>query len=228
FLVDGVSANVAIAIGTQLAVQGAGSAPGLSAQGGTNSLVAVDALQEFRIESSAYAPEFGRMPGGQISIVTRSGTNAYHGTLFEYFRDDALDSADYFVVRQGLAKPQEQQHDFGGTLGAPIKRDRTFVFASYEGLRLDQPKSAVTEVPSAAARAAASAAMQPIFAGFPLPNGPDTRNGLSQFSASYSDPSRLNATSVRLDHTVTPSLTVFGRYNYAPSTASSRLGSFAI
>ncbi|HMF95616.1 MAG TPA: carboxypeptidase regulatory-like domain-containing protein [Vicinamibacterales bacterium] len=228
FMVDGVSANLGVAIGTGVGVQGAGAAPGLSAQGGTNSLVSVDALQEFRIESSTYAPEFGRMPGGQVSIVTRSGTNAYHGTLFEYFRDDALDSADYFVVRQGLAKPQERQHDFGGTLGGPIERDRTFMFASYEGLRLDQPKSAVTEVPSLASRAAASAAVQPLFAGFPLPNGPDTRTGLSQFSASYSDPSRLNATSVRIDHTVTPALTVFGRYNYAPSSASSRLGSFAI
>src|SRR5262245_7991824 len=228
FLVDGVSANVGVAIGTGLGVQGAGAAPGLSAQGGTNSLVSVDALQEFRIESSTYAPEFGRMPGGQLSIVTRSGTNAYHGTAFEYFRDDALDSADYFVVRQGLAKPNEQQHDFGRALGGPIVRDRTFVFASYEGLRLDQPKSAVTEVPSLVSRAAAAATLQPMFAAFPLPNGPDTTRGLAQFSASYSDPSRLNATSVRVDHTFAPSQTMFGRYNYAPSRASSRLGSFAI
>src|SRR5262249_9570546 len=228
FLVDGVSANVAIAIGTQLAVQGAGSAPGLSAQGGTNSLVSVEALQEFRIESSTYAPEFGRMPGGQVSIVTRSGTNAYHGTLFEYFRDDALDSADYFVVRQGLPKPKEQQHDFGGTFGGPIERNRTLMFVSYEGLRLDQPKSAVTEVPSIASRAAASSAVQATLAAFPLPNGPETANGFAQFSASYSDPSRLNATSVRVDHTFAPSLTLFGRYNSAPSSASSRLGSFGV
>jgi hypothetical protein len=228
FLVDGVSANVGIAIGTQLAVQGAGAAPGLSAQGGTNSLVSVDALEEFRIESSTYAPEFGRMPGGQVSIVTRSGTNTYHGTIFEYFRDDALDSADYFAKRQGLPKPKEQQHDFGGSFGGPIERDRTFMFVSYEGLRLDQPKSAVTEVPSIASRAVAPEAVQPMFAAFPLPNGPDTTNGFAQFSASYSDPSRLNATSIRIDHTFTPSLTVFGRYNYAPSNASSRLGSFGV
>jgi hypothetical protein len=228
FLVDGVGANVAVVIGTGLGVQGAGATPGLSAQGGTNSLVSIDALQEFRIESSTYAPEFGRMPGGQVSIVTRSGTNAYHGTLFEYFRDDALDSADYFVIRQGLSKPKERQHDFGGTFGGPIERGRTFVFVSYEGLRLDQPKSAVTEVPSLASRAAAAGAVQPMFAAFPLPNGPDTANGLSQFSTSYSDPSRLNATSVRIDHTFATSLTLFGRYNYAPSSASSRLGSYAI
>jgi len=227
FMVDGVSANVGVFIGTGLGVQGAGAVPGLSAQGGTNSLVSVDALQEFRIESSTYAPEFGRMPGGQISIVTRSGTNAYHGSLFEYFRNDALDSADYFTARQGLPKPEESQHDFGGTFGGPIARDRTFLFASYEGLRLEQPKSAVTEVPSVASRAAASPALQPIFAGFPIPNGPETRNGLAQFSTSYSDPSQLDATSIRVDHTIRPSVRVFGRYNYAPSNASSRLGSFA-
>src|SRR5262249_27378105 len=172
--------------------------------------------------------ELGRVGGGQVSIVTRSGTNTYHGTLFEYFRDDALDSADYFVVRQGLSKPKERQHDVGGTFGGPIERDRTFMFVSYEGLGLDQPRSAVTEVPSITSRGAAPSALQPILAAFPLPNGPETANGFAQFSASYSDPSRLNATSVRVDHTLAPSLTLFGRYNYAPSSASSRLGSFGV
>src|SRR5262245_18849669 len=159
FMVDGVSANVGVQSGTALGVLGAGAAPGLSAQGGTNSLVSVDALQEFRLESSTYAPEFGRTPGGQIAMVTRSGTNQFHGSLFEYFRNDALDAADYFVKRLGLSKPKEHQNDFGGVFGGPIKRDRTFVFVSYEGLRLDQPKSAVTEVPSLASRLAASEAL---------------------------------------------------------------------
>src|SRR5262245_17816912 len=107
FMVDGVSANVGVQPAAGLGPAGAGAAPGLSAHGGTNSLVSVDALQEFKIQSSTYAPEFGRTPGGQISIVTRSGTNQIHGSLFEYFRNDELDSADYFVKRQGLAKPRE-------------------------------------------------------------------------------------------------------------------------
>jgi hypothetical protein len=130
FMVDGVSANVAVQPGTALGLQGAGAVPGFSAQGGTNSLVSVDALQEFKIQSSTYAPEFGRVPGGQISLVTRSGTNQYHGSLFEYFRNDELDSTDYFVKRQGLSKPEENQHDFGGVFGGPIERDRMFVFVS--------------------------------------------------------------------------------------------------
>src|SRR4030095_8248776 len=166
FTVDGVRANVVLHSGHEVGLQGAGAAPGLSAQGSTNSLVSVDALQEFKIQTSTYAPEFGRMPGGQISIVTRSGTNQFHGLIFEYFRNDKLDSADYFVKRQGLTKPREHQHDFGGVLGGPIKRDRAFVFFSYEGLRLDQPKSAVTEVPSQTSRLAASDALKPFFAAF--------------------------------------------------------------
>lgn len=227
FMVDGVSANVAVQPTAGLGPSGAGAAPGLSAQGGTNSLVSVDALQEFRIETSTYAPEFGRSPGGQISIVTRSGTNQFHGSVFEFFRDDALDSADYFVKRRGLAKPQEQQHDFGGVFGGPIERNRTFVFFSFEKLQLDQPRTADTEVPSLASRLAASQAVKPILDAFPLPNGPDTANGLARFSASYSDPSTLTATSVRVDHALASALNVFARYNYAPSKGTSRLGSFA-
>ena len=228
FMVDGVSANVGVQATAGLGPAGAGAAPALSAQGGTNSLVSIDAMQEFRIQSSSYAPEFGRTPGGQISIVTRSGTNRFRGSLFEYFRNDVLDSTDYFVKRQRLAKPQERQHDFGGVFGGPIMRDRVFVFVSYEGLRLDQPKSAITEVPSQASRSAAPDAVKPIFAAFPAPNGPETANGLAQFSASYADPSSLDATSVRVDGTLGPSLTAFVRYNYAPSEGSSRLGSFAV
>src|SRR5260221_4477389 len=86
WMVDGVSANVGISSGVTPGNGLGGALPSFSAQGGTNSLVSVDALQEFRIQTSTYAPEFGRTPGGQISIVTRSGTNQYHGTLFDYLR----------------------------------------------------------------------------------------------------------------------------------------------
>lgn len=228
FMVDGVSANVAVVSGTGLGVSGAGASPAISAQGGTNSLVSVDALQEFKIETSTYAPEFGRTPGAQVSMVTRSGSNEYHGSLFEYFRDDALDASDYFVERQNLAKPEERQHAFGGVFGGPIQRTRTFVFASYEGLRLGQPRSAVTEVPSLASRLAASTALRPYFDSFPVPNGPETARGLARFSASYSDPSTMDATSVRIDRRFGDALNVFARYNHAPSEGSSRLGSFGI
>jgi hypothetical protein len=106
----------------------------------------VDALQEFRIQTSTYAPEFGRQPGGQISIVTRSGTNQFHGSLFDYLRNDKLDANDWFGDHAGLSKPKERQNDFGGTLGGPIWKGKTFFFFSYEGLRLRLPVTALTPV----------------------------------------------------------------------------------
>src|SRR5260370_40302495 len=94
WMVDGVSANIGIGPNTNTNPgNGLGGALGaFSVLGGTNSLVSVDALQEFRVQTSTYAPEFGRQPGGQISILTRSGPNHFHGTLFDYLRKDALDA----------------------------------------------------------------------------------------------------------------------------------------
>src|SRR5262249_45474316 len=142
FTVDGVSANFGVTGYFPLVQAGGGSLPALSVSGGTNSLVSVDAMQELRLQTSSFAPEFGRPPGGQIAIVTRSGTNGLHGSASEYFRSGALDATDWFANANHLDKPDERQHDFGGVLGGPIARDRTFFFASYEGLRLHQPGTA--------------------------------------------------------------------------------------
>src|SRR4029077_4900402 len=89
------------------------------------SLISVDAMQEFRVQASSFAPEFGRTPGGQISIVTRSGTNAFHGTLFEYFRNGVLDANYWFADFNHLAKPEERQNNFCGVFGGPIVKDKT-------------------------------------------------------------------------------------------------------
>lgn len=238
FTVDGVSANIGIAASGNNGQAVLGSMPGFSVSGGTSNLVSVDALQEFKILTSTFAPEFGRTPGGQIQIVTRAGTNRFSGTLFHYFRNDVLDATDWFInANPQLRKSPLRQNDFGGVIGGPVLlprfgeggkqpwyngRDRTFFFFSYEGLCLRQPFFAVTDVPSRAARVAAPAAIRPILNAFPLPNGPDRINGLADFAATYSDPSTLNATSVRLDHAVNSRLNIFGRYNYAPSSAGQR------
>ena len=221
FTVDGVSANFGIT-GVTLGQTAGGALPALSASGGTNSLVSVDAMQEFRVQTSSFAPEFGRTPGGQISIVTRSGTNAFHGTLFEYFRNDVLDARDWFVNFNGLAKPAERQNDFGGVFGGPILKDRTFFFFSYEGLRLRQPSTQQSAVPDVASRQAAPTTMRPYLNAFPVPNGAALGAGLAQFNASYSIPSTLDAYSVRVDHVVNSKLSVFGRYNYSPSSINQR------
>jgi hypothetical protein len=222
FTVDGVSANFGVTGFIAMMQSASGALPALSASGGTNSLVSVDAMQEFRIQTSSFAPEFGRTPGGQISIATRSGTNAFHGTLFEYFRNDVLDAKDWFVNFNGQAKPKERLNDFGGVLGGPVIKDKTFFFFSYEGQRLRQPSSLQTVVPDNQARQQAPASMRPYLNAFPVANGPALGTGVAQFNASFSNPSSLDAYSIRIDHSLGPKLNLFGRYNYSPSNLDQR------
>lgn len=117
FTIDGVGANIGVSAGSTLVQSASGSLPGLGAIGGTNTLVAVESMQEFRVQTSTYAAEYGRTPGAQISIATRSGTNNFHGSLFDFFRNDALDARDWFANQQSLPKPRLRQNDFGGVLG---------------------------------------------------------------------------------------------------------------
>jgi hypothetical protein len=220
--VDGVSANVGIAAGNQPGQSMGGSLPALSASGGTNSLVSTDAVQEFAIQTSSYAPEFGRTPGGQVTVVSKSGTNGFHGTAFDYFRNESLDANDWFANHDGIKRAALRQNDFGGIFGGPIHRDNTFFFFSYEGLRLRQPTVGQSDVPSVATRSAAPIAMRPFFNAYPLPTGPDEGNGLAPADYGFSNPSTLDAVSLRVDQHFNQSLAVFGRYDYAPSKIESR------
>jgi hypothetical protein len=226
WMLDGVSANIGIGASFGGGNGMAGAAGSFSALGGTNSLVSVDALQEFRIQTSTFAPEFGRTPGAQISILTRSGTNQFHGTAFDYFRNDILDASNWFNGYSSdppLPKAKERQNDFGGTVSGPIIKSRTFFFFSYEGLRLRLPQTTLSTVPDLAARQNALPALQSYLNAFPLPNGPDnTATGIAQFNASYSNPAGLDAYSLRVDHKATDKLTLFGRYNSSPSSIDQR------
>jgi len=222
FTVDGVSANFGVTGYFPLMQSAGGALPALSASGGTNSLVSVDAMQEFSVQTSSFAPEFGRTPGGQISIVTRSGTNEFHGTLFEFFRNDVLDANDWFVNFHRLKKPAERQNDFGGVFGGPIFKDKTFFFFSYEGLRLRQPSTQETSVPDDASRQQAPSAMQPFLSAYPVANGAELGAGLAQFNSGFSNPSSLDAYSIRVDQAIGSKLTVFGRYNNSPSSFTQR------
>src|SRR6204780_2748538 len=95
----------------------------------------IDAIEEFKVQTNDYSAEFGRGNGAILNAVIKSGTNAYHGDVFEYFRNDVLDASPFFIVDQ---KPAYKQNQFGGTFGGPIKKDKTFFFADYEGFRLRQ------------------------------------------------------------------------------------------
>jgi len=224
FTIDGASANANIVPSFQGPQTFGGSLPAFSALGGTNSLVSVDAVREFAVQTSSYAPEFGRSPGAQISIVTRSGTNQFHGTAFEYLRNDVFDANDWFANRDGLKRAALRQNDFGGVFGGPIFKEKTFFFFSYEGLRLRQPTTGQSDVPSLAVRQAAPLPMQPFFNAYPLPTGPDEGNGLAPANYAFSNPATLDASSLRIDHRFSQSLSIFGRYNYAPSSSQVRGG----
>src|SRR5271165_3364216 len=218
FMVDGVSANLGNAGSGALQYQGgAGQLPATSAFGGTSNLVSLDALEEFRIQTSTFAPEFGRTPGAQVSVVTKSGTNDFHGTAFEYFRHDKLDANDWFANSNALARPELRQNDFGGVLGGPIRKDKLFFFGSYERISVRQPHVANTYVPSVASRQSAPAVVQPLLNAFPLPTGQNFANGTAAFAAGYSDPSSLDSGGVRIDYMPWQRVTIFGRYSIAPS-----------
>lgn len=224
FLVDGVSANFGVSPTLTIGNSGTGQLQALSAIGGTSSLVSVEAMQEFRVETSSSAPEFGRAPGGQVSISTKSGSNQFHGGAYDYFRNDVMDANDWFSNAAGIPRAPERHNDFGGFLGGPILKNKTFFFISYEGARLRLPSSKVTEVPSTTARTGAPAALAPFLDAYPQPNGPVSTSGTTaQFTGTFSNSATLDATSIRIDHVLTGRFNLFGRYNHAPSQLVQRL-----
>ncbi|MBI3679541.1 MAG: carboxypeptidase regulatory-like domain-containing protein, partial [Acidobacteria bacterium] len=150
FLLDGGDLNdPVVPNGSAAGVTGAftGSAPGINA-------VSVDAVEEFRVITSGAIAEFGRNSGGQINVITKSGTNQLHGSLFHFLRNRELDARSFFDLnpafqRDGKAiAPPFTQNNFGGTLGGPIRKDKLFYFASYEGFRQRQGVSVVNNIPS--------------------------------------------------------------------------------
>ena len=112
----------------------------------------VDALDEFKLQTSTYSAEFGRSMGGVVNLQIKSGSNDFHGSVFEFLRNDALDANNFFNNRAGRAKPKFSQHQFGGTLSGPIIKDKTFLFADFQGMRINQGQSYLSTVPSAKMR----------------------------------------------------------------------------
>ena len=134
-------------------------------------------VQEFRVESSSYPAEYGTGTGGQVSVITKSGGNDFHGALFGYWRRDQFDSRNHFdstrnpddSVITKLPKSALNQDQFGGSIGGPLARDRAFFFGSYEGYRLDAGLNFVEAVPSNQAWARAVGAIAPLRSGFLAP-----------------------------------------------------------
>ncbi len=190
-------------------------------------------VQEFRVESSGYAAEFGTGTGGQVTVVTKSGGNQFRGSAFEYFRDDALDARNYFdqlrnadgSVQSSGPKSTLSQNQFGGSLGGPLLRDRAFFFASYEGYRLDAGRNLIEAVPSAAAWATAVPAIAALRGGFQTPGavlvpGASTNSLFDIVQLQDEQRVRENAYSARVDVRLSDTWSMYGRVFHDRGTNS--------
>lgn len=176
-------------------------------------------VQEFRVDSNSYPAEYGTGSGGQISVITKSGSNQLHGSLFEYFRDDAFDAPNAFdpVVDGKQRQSSLRQHQFGASLGGPLVKDKAFFFVSYEGYRLDSGVNFVEAIPSDAAWSRAVPSVLPLRDAFKAPAAiilpgasanPDFEIVQLQDLASV----RENAFSARLDVRLSESHRLYARY----------------
>ncbi len=182
-------------------------------------LLGIDAVREFNVETDTYGAEYGKRSGGQVTVVTQSGTNALHGTLFEFLRNSDLDSRSIFA--QTSFVPPFRQNQFGTALGGPLKKNRLFLFGNYEGFRQVLTQSSVSVVPDAQVRlgsfpntagayvpvANLNKAMLPYFSFWPVQNGPElTVNNLPSGTAfSYNTPKqtiREDFGTTRLDYAI--------------------------
>ncbi len=121
--------------------------------GASEQLIGVEAVREFNLQRDTYSAEYGKHPGGQVSIITQSGTNRWHGSVYEFLRNNALDAPNFFDVSSA---PPFQRNQFGGSLGGPIQKDKSFLFANYEGFRQNLHQTSVELVPDANSRADAA------------------------------------------------------------------------
>jgi len=193
--------------GTDANTQGNGS-PG-SAAGG---LLGVETVREFQVLVNNYSAEYGRSTGGIVTAVTRSGTNAFKGTLFEFTRNSRFDSRTFFDdPNQDI--PALRRNQFGGYLGGPLAKDKTFFFGSYEGLRQDRGLTTIATVPSRATRARAdiSPVTRPYLLLYPEPNGRET-GATGPYSVQVTSPTSENYAVGKVDHTISAAHSVSARY----------------
>jgi len=190
-------------------------APGSA--GGVN--LGADAIKEFSVLASNYTAEYGRTSGGVINAITRSGSNSIHGSAYEFFRNDALDARNFF----NGAKPPLRRNQFGGSLGGPIIKNKTFFFADFERIRRLQGVPSVVTVPSPAARSGQLAAgavpvhpnIVPFLQLYPLPNGGLVGNGdTGIFTTSLSQRFNEDFFTTRFDHRISSQDSLFGTYMF--------------
>jgi hypothetical protein len=152
--------------------------------GASGELLGVDAIREFAVVKDNYGAAYGKRAGAQVSIITTSGTNQLHGSVYEFMRNSALDARTFF---DHGPIPKFERNVFGGSLGGPIKKDKSFLFGNYEGFRQRLAVSNVTLVPDDASRASAVASVRPLLSLWPVANGPELGGGIA---VSYNSPTQ--------------------------------------
>jgi hypothetical protein len=201
----------------------------------------IEALQEFKIQTNAYSAEFGRSSGAVVNATIKSGTNTVRGSVYEFVRNDKLDANNFFSNALGAPKPKRERNQFGGAAGGPLVKNRTFWFGDYEGLRDLEGVPRVRQVPTAAEKAGlfSAAVFDPFTAGRPefsrnaqgqwviprerwdpvgaaivaLIPDPNVANSTIYASTPVTD-TRTDQFDVRLDHQISPTMTLFGRYSF--------------
>ncbi|MBL8222265.1 MAG: TonB-dependent receptor, partial [Bryobacterales bacterium] len=226
FTIDGVSGNTGVSGGGVAAQVTGGALPGMTALGSFHNLVPLEGLDEFRVQTATASSEFGRLPGAQVSLSSRAGGNDWHGSLFYYMRREKLDANDWFSNSRALSRSPLRMNDFGASLSGPLRKDRTFFFATYEGLRLRQPFSWRQPAPTLEARKLGPVWVQTMLNLYPVPDGRMLDEDLAEWNGRILRPARLDTGSLRLDHSLTSRISIFGRFNEAPS--SNQFGSTQI
>ncbi|MCL4796702.1 MAG: carboxypeptidase regulatory-like domain-containing protein [Bryobacteraceae bacterium] len=190
------------------------NAPASSAAG---TALGLEAIREFRVELNAYSAEFGRNSGGQVNALTKSGGNEYHGSLFHFLRNDNFDARNFFDPAK---RPEFNRNQFGGSLGGPIRREKTFFFTTYESLRERLGRTISTVVPDENARlgilpdgpVTINPVVRPYLDEYPLPNGPSRGGGLAQYAFGFNQTLDQHFGQGRLDHYFNSANQMFARY----------------
>ncbi|MBL8179905.1 MAG: TonB-dependent receptor [Bryobacterales bacterium] len=189
-----LSINGSRTLNSEFAVDGVSVVSGST--GGVQRIPSTEAVREFRVLTSGYTAEYGRTSGGFVSVITDSGTNDFHGSLYEYFRNEKLNANNYFRNLRGQTRPTDRFNQFGGKIGGPVLlpkvydgRDKTFFFFNYEGLRRQAPFNNLSTIPNEAFRAGD-------FSASPIPLQDPVGNTL--FAGNRIPASRLDAAAVRV------------------------------
>jgi hypothetical protein len=177
----------------------------------------METIREFRVETNAYSAEFGRNSGGQINVLTKSGTNDLHGSLYEFLRNDNFDARNFFDPEK---KPDFKRNQFGATVGGPLRRDRSFFFLGYEGLRERLGRTISSFVPDLDARRGiidgenigVNALVRPYLDAFPLPTGPSIGRGTAPLSFGFNQQLRQDFGQARYDQHFGANHQLFARY----------------